>query len=197
MWIREKYQMLLSKLYPLFFDGPCTNFKNNGIFRFQNPKNIYIGNNVRIYHGTALISGNRTKGMITFGDSCEIYEDCVIKSGKNGYVHFGNQVSLNRGGYIWGSGGVKIGNMTRIGPRVNIVTNHHIYEDKQIPIMLQGVSFKPVIIEDDVWIGVNVTILKGVRIGTGAIIAAGAVVTKDVPQYSIYGGIPAKQIGER
>lgn len=54
-----------------------------------------------------------------------------------------------------------------------------------------------VIIEDDVWIGANVTILKGVHIYTGAVIAAGAVVVNDVPKYSIVGGIPAKIIGKR
>jgi acetyltransferase-like isoleucine patch superfamily enzyme len=55
----------------------------------------------------------------------------------------------------------------------------------------------PITIEDDVWIGVNAVILKGVTIGKGAIIGAGAVVTKFVPPYEIWGGIPAKKIGQR
>ena len=54
-----------------------------------------------------------------------------------------------------------------------------------------------IVLEEDVWLGVNVVVLKGVRIGRGAIVAAGAIVTKDVPSYEIWGGVPARRLGER
>ena len=112
-------------------------------------------------------------------------------------IHIGDDVTLNEWVYLSGFGGLRIGNHVRIGHRVSIITSDHRYGDMNIPIYQQGLIFGEVIIEDDVWIGCNATILKNVRIGRGAIIAAGAVVTRDVPENTIFGGVPAKQIGVR
>ena len=65
------------------------------------------------------------------------------------------------------------------------------------PMSEQPLISKPIRIESDVWLGTGVSVLKGVHIGEGAVVAAGAVVTKDIPSYAIYGGVPAKQIGTR
>lgn len=95
-------------------------------------------------------------------------------------------------------GKVIIGNDVMMGPDCIIYTQNHAFERLDIPMCQQGVQKeKPVFIEDDVWIGGRVTILPGVRIGHGAIIAAGAVVTKDVPKFAIVGGNPAKVIKYR
>lgn len=112
-------------------------------------------------------------------------------------IHIGNNVSLNEWVYLSGFGGLHIGNHVRIGHRTSIITSDHQYDDVRIPIHEQGLIPGKVVIKDDVWIGCNVTILKGVTIGHGAIIAAGAVVTRDVPTNAIYGGVPAKLIGYR
>lgn len=112
-------------------------------------------------------------------------------------IHIGDDVTLNEWVYLSGFGGLRIGNHVRIGHRTSIVTSDHRHDDLNVPIHRQGLVFGEVIVEDDVWIGCNVTILKGVRIGRGSIIAAGAVVTRDVPEYAIFGGVPAKQIGVR
>jgi acetyltransferase-like isoleucine patch superfamily enzyme len=72
-----------------------------------------------------------------------------------------------------------------------------VYSDISTPIFRQGLVTAPVFIEDDVWIGCNATILKGVRIGRGAIVAAGAVVTKNVPPLAIVAGVPACVISSR
>ncbi|MNG32136.1 Virginiamycin A acetyltransferase [compost metagenome] len=74
---------------------------------------------------------------------------------------------------------------------------NHVFSDKTKPIKEQGIYRQGITIEDDCWIGSNVTILDGVTIGTGSVVAAGAVVTKDVPPYSVVGGVPAKIIKER
>lgn len=66
-----------------------------------------------------------------------------------------------------------------------------------VPMMAQGIEVEPVTVEDDVWIGMNCTILPGVTIGRGAIVAAGAVVRSDVAPYTIVGGVPAREIGRR
>ena len=90
-----------------------------------------------------------------------------------------------------------IGNYVRIAAHTVIVATQHIFERTDVPICHQGIEGKAIKIEDDVWIGTNCTILGGVSIGKGAIVAAGAVVTKGVEAYSIVGGVPAKVIGSR
>ena len=87
---------------------------------------------------------------------------------------------------------ITIGKNCQIGPRVCFETvNHGLVYDKQKG---RGVWTKPIIIEDEVWIGCGAIILQGVTIGKGAVIAAGAVVNKDVPVKSVYGGVPARLI---
>lgn len=112
-------------------------------------------------------------------------------------IHIGNDVTLNEWVYLSGFGGLRIGDHVRIGHRTSIITSDHRYDDMSVPIYRQGLISGEVIIEDDVWIGCNVTILKGITIGHGAIVAAGAVVTRDVPTNTIFGGVPAKLIGFR
>jgi len=92
-------------------------------------------------------------------------------------------------------GPVKIGNDVMIGPDVIILTQNHKFDRFNIPMWQQGLySPEPVVISDDVWIGARVIILPGIHIGNGAIVGAGAVVTKDVAEYAIAGGNPAKVI---
>lgn len=91
-----------------------------------------------------------------------------------------------------------IGSYVMMGEDCIIITRNHQHASSNIPMMQQGFEAeRPVIIDDDVWIGDRVTILPGVHIGTGSIIAAGAVVTKSVPCYSIVAGVPAKVIKKR
>ena len=109
----------------------------------------------------------------------------------------GNNSNIGAYSYIGCSGYIEIGDNVMMGPRVNLMSENHNYSDLNHSMKSQGVTRSYIIIEDDVWIGVNSTILAGVRIGSGSIIAAGAVVTKDVPKNSIVGGIPAKIIRSR
>lgn len=91
-----------------------------------------------------------------------------------------------------------IGDNVLMGPECVIYTRNHKFMDKNKLIISQGVSEElPVTIGNDVWIGRRVIILPGVNIGNGAVIAAGSVVTKDVPSYTLVGGNPAKVIKER
>ena len=92
---------------------------------------------------------------------------------------------------------MKIGNNVLIGYGAKILSaNHHIPENHGV-IFSSGHDVGPVIIEDGAWIGANAIVLPGVRIGTGAVVAASAVVTKDVEAFSIVGGVPAKIIRRR
>ena len=95
-------------------------------------------------------------------------------------------------------GECEIGDYVMMGTDVVIITRNHSFEKTDAPMMCQGIEKElPVIIGNDVWIGDRVMILPGVHIGDGSIIAAGAVVTHDVPEYSIVAGVPAKVIKKR
>lgn len=95
-------------------------------------------------------------------------------------------------------GPIRIGRDVMIGPDVIIFTSNHRFDRLDIPMREQGYQpARPVIIEDDVWIGARVIILPGVTIGRGAVLAAGAVVTRDVPAFAIVGGNPARMLKSR
>jgi maltose O-acetyltransferase len=111
--------------------------------------------------------------------------------GKN--IEVGAHSFINTNVHLDGRGGkLLIGENVDISPEVNIWTLEHNPHDDYHDT--QGGN---VVIEDYVWIATRVTILPGVRIGRGAVVAAGSVVTKDVPPMAIVGGVPAKKIGER
>ncbi len=103
-------------------------------------------------------------------------------------MKFGKNVFINHSFTAMSIGGIELGDNVQIGPHVTIVTDNHDFSKRSVLIC------KPVKIGNGVWIGANVTILPGVTVGENAVIAAGAVVTKDVPANSIVGGNPAKVI---
>jgi acetyltransferase-like isoleucine patch superfamily enzyme len=109
-------------------------------------------------------------------------------------VWIGDHVGINRQVLIGGEGGVEIGDWVLIGNNVTILSSMHSFERVDVPIALQGTVTHRTVIESDVWIGSNAVVLPGVRIGRGAIIGAGAVVTHDVEPYAIVGGVPAHVI---
>ena len=95
-------------------------------------------------------------------------------------------------------GTITLGNDVMMGPRCTILTRNHQFDSVSVPMNQQGFAQDlPVVIEDDVWIGANVTITAGVRIGRGTVVAAGAVVTRDVPAFSVVGGVPARVLRDR
>ncbi|KAA3607058.1 MAG: acetyltransferase [Calditrichaeota bacterium] len=112
-------------------------------------------------------------------------------------VEIGDYSGINDNCLIEGGVSVKIGKWVRFGPNVSIITMNHNFVRKDIPIKQQGLIKKPVSIGDDVWIGMNSVVLPGVTIGKGAVVAAGSIVTKDVDEYAIVGGVPAKLIKYR
>lgn len=103
-------------------------------------------------------------------------------------IEFGNHIFFNHHLTLMSIGGIKFGDHVQVGPNVTIVTDNHDLANHDI------LKCRSVIIHDDVWIGANALILPGVEIGQGAIIAGGAVVTKDVPARSVVAGTPAKVI---
>lgn len=122
-------------------------------------------------------------------ESVTIYPPFFTEYGLN--TTFGKNVFVNQGCTFMDKGGIRIGNGVMIAPKVSLITGGH-------PLPLaerrEYLSFAPIVVEDDVWIGTAAVVLQGVTIGTGAVVAAGAVVTRDVPARSLVAGVPARVV---
>lgn len=184
-------------------------------FRFKRRGGVmFIGKRVRIMHpshisaGKGLILGEGVcinalcKDGVVLGDNVSIGAgsvlECtgVIRELGDG-ITIGNHVGFAQNAFISVRGSVEIGDDCIFGPHVSIFAENHVYRSRETPIRLQGATRKGVRIGSDCWFGANATVLDGVTVGDGCVVAAGAVVTKDVPPYSIVGGVPARVIGTR
>lgn len=112
-------------------------------------------------------------------------------------MKIGNNVDFAKGVKVIARGGLEIGDRTLIGFDTKILTGNHVIPLNKGRIFESGYKREKITIENDVWIGANCLILNGVTIGEGAIVAGGSIVTKSIPPFSIYGGIPAKKIKDR
>lgn len=139
---------------------------------------IHLGRNVTIGRGTTL--------------SCT---GVLARPGVG--ITIGSRSAIGAGGFVGGQGGVRIGDDVIIGPGVRIFSENHNFEDSALPIRAQGEQRVGVSIADDCWIGASVTIVDGVSIGAGCVVAAGAVVTRDLVAYSVAAGVPARTIKSR
>jgi len=106
------------------------------------------------------------------------------------FIQLGKNVFINHACSFLDMGGISIEDGVLIGPKVNLITENHPLE----PSERQSLVLKRILIKRNAWIGAAATILPGVTIGENAIVAAGAVVSKDVPDNTIVGGVPAKVI---
>ena len=129
------------------------------------------------------------------GSRCTFYPGVWVAPGRN--LVLGDDVDLALDVLLTTSGGVNIGSRTLVGYRAQILSANHIIPPDRGRIFGAGHEKQPVVIGCDVWIGANCIILPGVSIGEGSVIAAGSVVSKDVPAFSIAAGIPAKVFQER
>lgn len=134
-----------------------------------------------------------TYALAQFGDHNEV--DGGIYVGDGSDVHIGSRCQINSGCRLTR---VVIGNSVMIGPDVVVIGKLHATDDLTVPMVEQG-SFerRPTEIEDDVWIGARAILMPGVRVGTGAIVGAGAVVTRDVDERTVVGGVPARFLKRR
>ena len=137
------------------------------------PENIVIDENVYIGHNTILKGYYKNKMVI--GDHTWIGQNCFLHS----------------------AGGLTIGRAVGIGPMVKILTSVHTEAELSKPVLFNDLEFKEIVIEDGCDIGIGAIILPGVKIAEGSIIGAGAVVTKDIPPYSVVAGVPAEVIRKR
>lgn len=158
----------------------------NGIFRLRNCK---VGEFVTV-RGNLRVEG---AGNIFIGNHCRIWSHMGITqlyAGRGATLVFGDNTFVNTGSIISSSHKIVIGKNGQIANQVIIMDgDFHGVDDRDGSVKTQSI-----IIEDDVWLATRSMVLKGVRIGKGATVAAWAVVTKDVPPYTLVGGVPAKAI---
>ena len=154
-----------------------------------------LGDKASVGRGLKIIGGHR----IRVGHHFSCWRSCTLAACNDGDIEIGNHVALNANVYINACchGVIQIGNDVLIGPNVVMRTSDHIFDDPELPIRCQGHRSGAIVIADDVWIGANAVILGGISIGPGAVIAAGAVVTRDVKAYAVVGGVPARLIKMR
>ena len=151
--------------------GPDCVFET-GVLVFH-PENVALGTNVYVGHYSILKGYYKSRMVI--GDETWIGQQCFLHA----------------------AGGLTIGRQVGIGPGVKILTSHHEEAPRAVAIYNAPLSLRPVIIEDEADLGVGAIVLPGVTIGRGAQIGAGAVVTRDVPAYTVAAGSPARVLRER
>lgn len=205
--IMNKLPVLLNcKFHNKFLDKPKESFIKTAIIKlkksppfnliFFNKKNtdVHIHKTCNIYESAKI--EQRYGGKIFINENTEILDGVLILT-YGGNIEIGKNCSINPYTIIYGHGNTKIGNNVLIAGHCMVIPSNHHFADKTKPIFLQGNSSRGIVIEDDVWIAHGCSILDGVTIGKGSIIAAGSVVNTDVPSYTIYGGVPAKLIKNR
>jgi acetyltransferase-like isoleucine patch superfamily enzyme len=150
-------------------------YLDHGVYLHACPGGIEIGEGTIVMHHAELHVYNfrdLPQSGIRIGRESLIGEFCVIR----------------------GTGGVRIGDRVYLSPMVHIYSNSHVFDDPDVCFIDQGITTLGVTIEDECWIGAMAAILDGVTVGHNSVVAAGAVVTKDVPPHSLVAGVPARVI---
>jgi len=190
---------LRSKFYPMLLGsvGSGTVFGTNIVFR--HPKKIHLGKNVVIDDNILIDAKGVDNSGIKMGDDVFVGRNTIL-SCKDGDIELYDRANIGFNCYIFASNHVTVGEDVLIAGFTYIVGGgNYSLEKLDVPIN-QQYDFEGkggVDIEHNVWIGAHVVILDGVKVGNGSVLAAGAIVSKDVPEMSIVGGVPAKVIKSR
>jgi acetyltransferase-like isoleucine patch superfamily enzyme len=164
---------------------------------FRHPGKLSVGDLTAIDDGCLLDAKGAGSQGINIGREVIISRNCVIQ-GKTGFVRIGSRTDIGCNTVITSASGIEIGKSVLIAANCYVGGGRYVAERIDVPFMDQGVfSRGPIFIGDGSWLGANATVLDGVRIGAGCIVGAGAVVTKDLPENVVAGGIPAKVLYQR
>lgn len=156
-----------------------------------------LGPGARIYGGARIFSAGG-EARIEIGPHLRLLRFAVINTVLPGArIVIGKWVHIGESSMVTACQSIEIGDDVVIGPQTIIVDADHGYEDLNRLIRVQGLVTKPIRIEQGVWMGAHVSVLKGVTIGCGAIIGAGSTVTRDIPPFAVAVGVPARVIRYR
>lgn len=163
---------------------------------FDGASRIKIGDQVSLRRYVRLRNLTSSKYEIRLGDRVSLDYGVEIKAHGKGHIDIGYHTYIGPYSCLSGSN-LKIGKNCLIASHAGIYANNHNFDDPASLIRKQGNSYKGIVIEDNCWLGSGVRVLDGITIGQGSVIGAGAVVTKNIPPYSIAVGVPAKVVGHR
>ncbi len=166
---------------------------------YQRLRALVLPGELKIGARSVIMLGARIlfhRGRVVIGPRAKIHGGAILDAQK-GSIVLGEHVSLNPYAIIYGAGGVTIGNDVRIAAHAVIVSFDHNFADVTRPISDQGITCRPIVIEDDVWISSGARILAGAHIAIGCVIAANAVVKGKTEPHGIYGGVPARLLRRR
>lgn len=164
---------------------------------FLDALSIEIADGVHIFRGARLDARGHQNNKIILENQVAIERNVEVGALINTCVRVKEKTFVGPGVCIAGPGNITIGERCLIAAHVGIFANNHNFADPSRYITEQGVTSKGITIEDDCWLGHAVTVVDGVTIGQGSVIGAGAVVTKDIPAYSVAVGTPARVIKSR
>ncbi|MEB3218619.1 MAG: acyltransferase [Nostocales cyanobacterium 94392] len=164
---------------------------------FINTNCIEIGNGVQILRGANINAIGHPNNKISLGDGVQIQQGVDIRALNDTHIKIEENTFIGPYVCIAGAGNIKIGKNCLIAAHSGLFANNHNFTDPFEYIARQGTTRKGIVIEDDCWLGHNVTVIDGVTIGRGCVIGAGSVVTKDIPPYSVAVGTPAKVVKSR
>lgn len=150
-------------------------YLDEGVYIHATPAGVEIGSNTLVMHGAIL----------------HVYN---FRNLPHSWIRIGRDSLIGEYTVIRGQGGVTIGDRVYTSPMTQIIAVNHVFVDPTRSFIDQGITAEGICIEDDVWIGSAAVVTDGVRIGKGSIVAAGAVVTRDVPPYTVVAGVPARVV---
>lgn len=167
--------------------------------RLAQPANIHLGRQVYLDHGVYLHAcpkgifiGDRT--FVMHGSELHVYN---FRGLPHSGIWIGENCFIGEFCLMRGQGGIHIGKSVLLAPQVQLMAVEHLFEDPSRPVMEQGIVARGIRIGDGAWIGAGAIILDGVTIGEGAVVGAGAVVTRDIPPFAVAVGVPARVIRRR
>ena len=163
----------------------------------RHPSKMWIGEKVIVDDGCYFDAKGSEHGEFRIEDGVLIGRDCALSS-KGGAIVLGARANLGRGCSLYSSGGIHIGCDTMLAANCYVGGGRYDHRASlERPMSQQPLPGRGVQIEAECWLGAGVIVIDGVRVGRGSVVAAGAVVTRDVPPYSVVAGVPARQVGKR
>jgi acetyltransferase-like isoleucine patch superfamily enzyme len=159
------------------------------------PRRIFIGRRVMVGE-RCFLDANSSEGRIEFHDDVWLSRESYVVTGRAEVV-VGPMTYVGHRCLFYGHAGIRVGRDVLLANDVQLICGNHTFARRDVPIRAQPPEGKPIVIEDDVWLGASAIVLGGVTVGQGSVVGAGAVVTHSLPPYSIARGVPAKVVGVR
>ncbi len=159
------------------------------------PRRIFLGRRVMVGEA-CFLDANTARGRIELQDDVWLSRGSYIVAGEAEVV-IGPTTYVGHRCLMYGHAGIHVGRDVLLANDVQLICGNHTFARRDVPIRAQPPEGRPIVIEDDVWLGASTIVLGGVTVGRGSVVGAGAVVTQSLPAYSIARGVPARVVGVR